>query len=64
MFSDIPRSSSPALQTSVAVDERRSVAGELDSRALFGCERRLVILHQGERYTLQVTRAGKLLLTK
>jgi len=37
---------------------------ELDSGRLFGRTRRLVINHQGERYCLQVTRAGKLLLTK
>ena len=41
------------------------VAGdELDSRKLFAASRRRVIVHQGERYCLQVTRAGKLLLTK
>jgi len=37
---------------------------ELDSRRLFARSRRLTIVHQGERYLLQVTRAGKLLLTK
>ena len=37
---------------------------ELDSGHLFGRRNRLVIRHQGERYCLQVTRAGKLLLTK
>ena len=37
---------------------------ELDSRKLFAASRRRVIVHQGERYCLQVTRAGKLLLTK
>lgn len=36
----------------------------LDSDRLFGRQRRLVIVHHGERYCLQVTRAGKLLLTK
>ena len=39
-------------------------ADELDSRKLFAASRRRVIVHQGERYCLQVTRAGKLLLTK
>lgn len=38
--------------------------GELDSEALLGGQRRRVIVHQGERYCLQITRAGKLLLTK
>ena len=37
---------------------------ELDSRKLFAAGRRRVIVHHGERYCLQVTRAGKLLLTK
>ena len=37
---------------------------EIDSRTLFAGQRRRVIVHQGERYFLQVTRAGKLLLTK
>lgn len=37
---------------------------ELHSDRLFGHTRRLVIVHHGERYCLQVTRAGKLLLTK
>ena len=37
---------------------------ELDSRTLFAAGRRRVIVHQGERYCLQLTRAGKLLLTK
>lgn len=38
--------------------------GEIDSRTLFAGLRRRVIVHQGERYCLQLTRAGKLLLTK
>lgn len=37
---------------------------ELDTRKLFAACRRRVIVHQGERYCLQLTRAGKLLLTK
>jgi len=37
---------------------------ELDTRHLFAVTRRRVIVHQGERYCLQLTRAGKLLLTK
>ncbi|MBA4286429.1 MAG: hemin uptake protein HemP [Xanthomonadaceae bacterium] len=42
----------------------RGAGDELDSRTLFAASRRRVIVHQGERYCLQVTRAGKLLLTK
>lgn len=34
------------------------------SETLLGGERTLVIQHQGEEYTLRLTRLGKLLLTK
>ncbi len=37
----------------------------ISSRLLFGEARRMVLIdHDGERYRLQITRAGKLLLTK
>ncbi len=36
----------------------------IDSETLLGGERILVIQHQGEEYTLRLTRLGKLLLTK
>ena len=36
----------------------------IDSKTLLGGERTLVIQHQGEEYTLRLTRLGKLLLTK
>jgi hemin uptake protein HemP len=39
-------------------------ARQLDSRALFGSERELLIHHNGELYRLRLTRAGKLILTK
>lgn len=47
-----------------ASDARGDGSDELDSQSLFAGSRRRVIVHQGERYCLQVTRAGKLLLTK
>lgn len=47
-----------------AVSGEPGVETELHSDRLFGRTRRLVIVHHGERYCLQVTRAGKLLLTK
>jgi len=47
-----------------AVSGEAGVETELHSDRLFGRTRRLVIVHHGERYCLQVTRAGKLLLTK
>jgi hemin uptake protein HemP len=37
---------------------------QIDSRALMSGGRKLLIDHEGEIYTLQVTRQGKLLLTK
>ncbi|HZR35621.1 MAG TPA: hemin uptake protein HemP [Nevskia sp.] len=39
-------------------------ARRLDSRALLGEERELLIDHHGELYRLRLTRAGKLILTK
>ena len=36
----------------------------IDSRALFGGSREIIIEHRGERYVLRVTRQGKLLLNK
>ncbi|WP_439639944.1 hemin uptake protein HemP [Nevskia sp.] len=45
-------------------DTRMAGDDELDTRTLFADSRRRVIVHQGERYCLQLTRAGKLLLTK
>ncbi len=36
----------------------------IESRALMSGGRKLLIDHEGEIYTLQVTRQGKLLLTK
>lgn len=54
------------------VDRERSTASqvypqaprELDTRHLFDGARELVIRHGAETYTLRLTRAGKLLLTK
>lgn len=36
----------------------------IESGALFGTAREIVIVHCGERYVLRVTRQGKLLLNK
>lgn len=36
----------------------------IDSRDLFGTATRLEIRHRGEVYRLQITRLGKLILTK
>lgn len=58
------RQPSEASLTAAVVVEAAAAEVELDSNRLFGRTRRLVIVHHGERYCLQVTRAGKLLLTK
>jgi hemin uptake protein HemP len=39
-------------------------ARAIDSQSLFGAARQLLIVHQGETYKLQITRQGKLILTK
>lgn len=36
----------------------------LDSQTLFGAASQVLIAHQGETYKLQITRQGKLILTK
>lgn len=64
-----PMATAMALPMTAAAAAQHGDAGaaaidELDSRRLFARSRRLTIVHQGERYLLQVTRAGKLLLTK
>jgi hemin uptake protein HemP len=38
--------------------------GRVYSPALFGGEREVVIIHQGQEYRLRITRADKLILTK
>jgi hemin uptake protein HemP len=51
-----PRGASPD-----ATDER---VRTIDSATLLGMARALRIRHQGESYTLRITRLGKLILTK
>jgi hemin uptake protein HemP len=36
----------------------------IDSLSLFGAAQQVLIAHQGETYKLQITRQGKLILTK
>jgi len=36
----------------------------VSSRALFGDEQEVIILHAGGEYRLRITKAGKLILTK
>lgn len=39
-------------------------AGQIESGALFGPEREVIISHNGEPYRLRITASGKLILTK
>ena len=57
--------SAPAPQTAApARSPEPGHARSVDSQALFGAARQLLIVHQGETYKLQITRQGKLILTK
>ncbi|MEH3577888.1 hemin uptake protein HemP [Enterobacter cloacae] len=49
----------PKTDTASAPVERR-----IDSKTLLGDEGRLIIEHDGQRYLLRQTHAGKLILTK
>ena len=56
-------------QTQVRADTLSAVAPRIDervidSRTLFGQAREICITHNGESYSLRVTRLGKLILTK
>jgi hemin uptake protein HemP len=57
----------PAPPKAVAQPQTPKVAATLrtiDSQALFGEAKQVLIVHQGETYKLQITRQGKLILTK
>jgi hemin uptake protein HemP len=36
----------------------------LDTGAVFGAGREVILVHRGQEYRLRITRAGKLILTK
>jgi len=58
------------IEAAPTTDKKRSPAPAnnnqrvFDSRMLFGQEREIRITHNGESYSLRMTRLGKLLLTK
>lgn len=56
-----PSGQSPA---NVRTPTMASAPRTLDSQALFGGQTTLFIRHLGELYRLQITRQGKLILTK
>lgn len=53
----VPRAPSERPQAAQAVRT-------IDSQTLFGASQQMLIAHQGETYKLQITRQGKLILTK
>lgn len=44
--------------------QQPSIVPRVDSQELLKDGRRVIIIHRGEEYVLQVTRAGRLILTK
>ena len=56
----VKATASPPLSPPSAATAVRSI----DSQALLGSAREVRIHHQGENYTLRLTRLGKLILTK
>ena len=59
---DLKATAHPPLNS--PVPEVGSRLRTIDSRALLGSAREVRIHHQGENYTLRLTRLGKLILTK
>ena len=55
-----PQTAGPQPQPARATPPPRTV----DSQTLFGTASQVLIAHQGETYKLQITRQGKLILTK
>jgi len=54
----------PAVNETRAAGPAHNKQRVFDSRMLFGQEREIRIAHNGESYSLRMTRQGKLLLTK
>lgn len=53
-----------ALNPDTGQASENSEEPSITSQQLFGTSRQLLILHQGETYTLRITHRGKLILTK
>lgn len=47
-----------------APDGGRTTVPRLDTGAVFGACREVILVHRGQEYRLRITRAGKLILTK
>ena len=60
----LPVTPSGAVPQLAAGDASHTPAAVIDSALLLQGRKEVVILHQGQPYRLQLTRAGKLILTK
>ncbi len=45
-------------------DHGRAAVPRLDTDAVFGAGREVILVHRGQEYRLRITKAGKLILTK
>jgi hemin uptake protein HemP len=45
-------------------DHGRLTVPRLDTGAVFGTAREVILVHRGQEYRLRITKAGKLILTK
>jgi len=54
----------PACRDKTSSTSARTEDRVIDSRTLFGQSREVRITHNGESYSLRLTRLGKLILTK
>lgn len=59
-----PGTPDDALEPAPAVTSQRAAGRLLNSAALFGDAREIVILHRGQEYRLRITKGDKLILTK
>lgn len=66
-MSDNSKRSQPSSSSDKSLDDDLQVCSAplaIDSARLFANKKEVWISHSGERYRLQITRAGKLILTK
>lgn len=47
-----------------ATERGRGSVPRLDTAAVFGTSREVILVHCGQEYRLRITKAGKLILTK
>lgn len=49
---------------SAAADRGHLAVPRVDTDAVFGAGREVILVHRGQEYRLRITKAGKLILTK